>query len=349
MSGGVDSSVAAYLLKEAGYQVIGVTMELMPEEDPFLQSENAGCCGLTAAKDAGRVASQIGIPHYVFNLRKEFDEHVIAYFVRSYQEGRTPNPCIECNRHLKWGALLQRGLQIGADYVATGHYARVIRCENGRYALKTAEDGHKDQTYALYQLSQEQLSRTLMPLGEYSKEDVRRIALELGLITAKKPESQEICFVPDGDYASFIERREGAASPHGNFVDESGAVLGEHKGIIRYTVGQRKGLGISFGEPRYVLSVDPENNEVVLGANEDLMKKEVYASSVCFMGIPDLSEPVRAFAKIRYNHRAAPCLIKKTGNDEICAIFDEPQRAATPGQALVVYCDSVLLCGGTIK
>ena len=275
MSGGVDSSVAAYLLKEQGYDVIGVTMQIWQDEEQAMQEENGGCCGLSAVDDARRVAAALEIPYYVMNFKKEFKEHVIDYFVEEYQNGRTPNPCIACNRYVKWESLLQRSLSIGAEYIATGHYARVVQLENGRYTLRRSATLAKDQTYALYNLTQDQLKRTLMPVGEYTKEEVRSIAEKINFRIANKPDSQDICFVPDGDYASYIEEEAGVKVPEGNFVLTDGTVLGCHKGITHYTVGQRKGLGLALGYPAFVLEIRPETNEVVIGTKEESMTMQL--------------------------------------------------------------------------
>ena len=348
MSGGVDSSVAAYLLKKQGYDVIGVTMQIWQEEDEFVQEENGGCCGLSAVDDARRVAQMIGIPHYVMNFRKDFKDKVIDYFCEEYLNARTPNPCIACNRYVKWESLLKRCLDIGADYIATGHYSQITKLDNGRYALKCSKTQKKDQTYALYNLTQNQLSKTLMPIGAYTKDEVRQIAEEIGLLVANKPDSQDICFVPDGDYASFIENTTDQVLPTGNFVTPEGKVLGKHKGIIHYTVGQRKGLGLALGYPAFVLEIRPETNEVVIGTYEESLTYTVRANELNFMSVEQITEPVRIFAKIRYNHKGAWCTVERTGEDEIVCTFDEPIRAATPGQAVVLYDGEYVLGGGTI-
>lgn len=348
MSGGVDSSVAAYLLKEQGYDVIGVTMQIWQEEERTIEEENGGCCGLTAVDDARRVANDLGIPYYVMNFKKEFKEHVIDYFIDEYLHGRTPNPCIACNRYVKWESLLKRSMDIGADYIATGHYARIEKLPNGRYTLKRSATIAKDQTYALYNLTQEQLSHTLMPVGEYTKDEVREIAERISLRVANKPDSQDICFVPDGDYAGFIEETLQTELPTGSFVTLDGKVLGQHKGITHYTVGQRKGLGLALGYPAFVIEIRPETNEVVIGTNEDSMSYYVRANQLNFMSIEDLTEPMRVFAKIRYNHKGAWCTIEKTGTDELLCTFKEQQRAITPGQAVVFYDGDYVLGGGTI-
>ena len=359
MSGGVDSSVAAHLLLEQGYDVSGVTMMVWQEDDPYAESEGS-CCGLSAVEDARRVAYTLGIPYHVLNFRREFRHDVMEYFVREYEAGRTPNPCIACNRHVKWESLLRRSMELGADYIATGHYARVTQLENGRWTLRTADgDGStaaggfpkKDQTYALVGLTQDQLAHTLMPVGLYTKEQIRRIAKEQGLPVADKADSEDICFVPDGDYASFIEGFTGRPSKPGHFVDEEGHVLGTHKGIIHYTVGQRRGLGISAGSRIFVKELRPGTNEVVLSGNDALFSRTLRVSDISFMGIEDLKhgEKMRVFAKIRYNHRGASAIIERIGRDEILCTFDEAQRAVTPGQAAVFYLEDYIACGGTIQ
>ena len=283
MSGGVDSSVAAYLLKEQGYDVIGVTMQIWQDEDVFMQSQEGGCCGLSAVEDARRVAERLEIPYYVMNFKEDFHKYVIDYFVSEYEKARTPNPCIACNRYVKWESLLHRSLEIGADYIATGHYARIEQLANGRYAIANSVTAAKDQTYALYNLTQEQLSHTLMPVGDYTKDQIREIAAKIGLPVAKKKDSQEICFVPDQDYASFIQNETGIVAPKGNFVNTKGEILGTHEGITHYTVGQRRGLGLPMGHRVFVLEIRPETNEVVVGENEEVFAKDVVKTYVEFI------------------------------------------------------------------
>ena len=348
LSGGVDSSVAAHLLKEQGYDVIGVTMQIWQDEEQAIVEENGGCCGLSAVDDARRVAQYLDIPYYVMNFKKEFLDCVIRYFVEEYGEAKTPNPCIACNRYVKWESLLKRSLDIGADYIATGHYARVEKLPNGRYTLKKSVTDAKDQTYALYNLTQYQLEHTLMPVGAYTKDEIRGIAESLNLPVAHKPDSQDICFVSDGDYASVVERETGKKALPGNFVDLDGNVLGQHKGIIHYTIGQRKGLGIALGKPAFVVDIKKETNEVVLGSNEDTFAPALLADRINFMSIEKLEEPMEVFAKIRYNHRGAPCIIEMAGEDKVKVTFKEPQRAITPGQAVVFYKDDYVVGGGTI-
>jgi len=348
MSGGVDSSVAAWLLKESGYDVIGVTMRIWQDEDFSCQARNGGCCGLSAVDDARRVAEILDIPYYVMNFKDVFRGKVIDYFTAEYLAGRTPNPCIACNSYVKWEALLDRSMEIGADYIATGHYARVARLDNGRYAIRKSVTAEKDQTYALYGLTQSQLSRTLTPVGEYHKDKIREFAAEIGLPVAGKKDSQEICFVPDNDYGAFIERYTGQTIPKGNFVDKYGHILGHHKGIIHYTIGQRKGLGIAFGKPVYVTEIRPETNEVVLGSNEDLAKTELLADRVNYMGCDGFSEPQKVMAKIRYNHQGDDAVASVTEDGFLKVSFTRPQRAITPGQAVVLYDNDILLAGGTI-
>lgn len=349
MSGGVDSSVAAWLLKEQGYDVIGITMQIWQDEAEEIQQENGGCCGLSAVEDARRVAETIGIPYYVMNFKDVFRRDVMDYFADSYLNGRTPNPCIACNRYVKWEALLRRSLEIGADYIATGHYARIEQLANGRFAIRNSVAADKDQTYALYNLTQEQLAHTLMPVGAYEKSDIRRIAEEAGLPVAHKADSQDICFVPDKDYAAFIESYTGKSIPEGNFVTADGKVLGRHKGIIHYTVGQRKGLGIAMGQRAFVTDIRPKTNEVVIGDRAAACSAVLKADHLNFMAVNDIREERRVWVKIRYNHRGAYGTVKRTGEDELTCTFEEPQHAVTPGQAVVLYDNGYVLGGGTIR
>lgn len=349
MSGGVDSSVAAYLLKEQGYDVIGVTMQIWQDEDACTLEQEGGCCGLSAVEDARRVADVLEIPYYVMNFKDSFRENVIKYFIREYQAGRTPNPCIACNRYVKWESLLQRSLAIGADYIATGHYARVCRLPGGRYAVRNSATARKDQTYALYNLTQEQLSRTLMPVGEYEKPLVREMAQRAGLPVAQKADSMEICFVPDGDYAAFIEKETGESARPGNFVDTQGNVLGRHRGVIHYTVGQRRGLNLAMGYPVFVVEIRPETNEVVVGRLEENLSRRVYMRQINFMSEPAFDEKKKYLGKIRYNHRGAECTVERLGEDLYACTFAEEQRGVTPGQALVLYDGELVAGGGTIQ
>ena len=349
MSGGVDSSVAAWLLKEQGYEVIGVTMQIWQEQEETQQQENGGCCGLSAVEDARRVAAMLDIPYYVMNFKAEFKRHVMDYFVAEYLRGHTPNPCIACNRYVKWESLLKRSLDIGADYIATGHYAQITELENGRFAIQKSVTSAKDQTYALYNLTQDQLAHTLMPVGVYTKDEIRSMAQKIGLRTANKPDSQEICFIPDNDYAGFIEREAGDQTPSvGNFVTKEGKVLGQHKGITHYTIGQRKGLGIAMGTPVFVTEIRPETNEVVLGSNEDVYGISLYADHLNFMSISDLIGEMEVTAKIRYSHKGAVCVIEEVEPDLVKVQFKEPQRAITPGQAVVFYNGDYVVGGGII-
>lgn len=348
MSGGVDSSVAAWLLKKQGYDVIGVTMQIWQDEENIVQEENGGCCGLSAVDDARRVAAAIGIPYYVMNFKDEFQKSVIEYFTKEYLAGRTPNPCIACNRYVKWEALLQRSLSIGADYIATGHYARIEHLPNGRYAIRRSATMEKDQTYALYNLTQEQLARTLMPVGEYSKDRIREMADEIGLLVAHKPDSQDICFVPDGDYTAFIERITKNKPRPGKFIHQNGQVLGTHQGLIHYTIGQRKGLGIAYECPLYVIDKDIASNTVILGPNDALFQKALLAENCNLIAIDKLEAPLRVTAKTRYRQKDVPAVIEPLADGKIKVTFDEPQRAITPGQAVVFYDGDYVVGGGII-
>ncbi len=363
MSGGVDSSVAAYLLKKQGYEVIGVTMQIWQDEDICSMEENGGCCGLSAVEDARRVASALDIPYYVMNFKKEFKENVIDYFVSEYLQARTPNPCIACNRYVKWESLLKRSLDIGASFIATGHYASITKLPNGRYTIQKSVTPAKDQTYALYNLTQHQLAHTLMPVGDFEKGEIRAMAQELMLPVANKPDSQEICFVSDNDYAGFIQdylekEKQSSNAPltgegykgltPGNYINTAGEVIGRHKGLVHYTVGQRKGLNLAMGHPVFVLELRPESNEVVIGNSEEVFSDRLYANHLNFMSIEDLEGEMEVEAKIRYSHKGAKCTIKKSGEDEVLCIFEEPQRAITPGQAVVFYQGNYVVGGGTI-
>lgn len=358
MSGGVDSSMAAALLKEEGYDVIGVTLQIWPSAGPDVEG---GCCSLSAIDDARRVAFQLGIPHYVLNFRSIFEENVIDYFTESYLSGETPNPCLVCNRVVRWGEFLRKSRSLGAEYLATGHYAQVSRDPNsGRFLMSRPADAWKDQTYMLYTLTQDQLEHTLFPLAEYTKDRIREMAAERGLIrVARKPDSQEICFIPDDDYVSFIRERvkgQGRINP-GNFVDQQGKILGKHQGLVNYTVGQRKGLGITFGKPMFVIGFNVERNEVVLGEAPEVYSKALLATDLNWISIPELKEPITAEAKIRYKAQAAPARIIPVENPEsikgsigsvVRVEFETPQRAVTPGQAVVFYQGDLVVGGGKI-
>lgn len=338
MSGGVDSSVAAAILLEKGYEVIGLTMRLWDSDSSSLD-------------DAAFVCSKLGISHNVVDFRKEFEENVIDYFVREYTHGRTPNPCIACNKFLKFDAMLSYADELGADFIATGHYAKIEQ-QAESFLLKKSSASQKDQTYVLYSLTQNQLKRTLMPLGSITnKDEVRKIAEELGLITAKKPDSMEICFIPDNDYASFISRRTGIANVEGNFVDLNGNILGKHKGIINYTIGQRKGLGTTFGKPMFVLRIDAEKNEIVLGEKGTEFSSSLIAENINFISIAPPSGPIEVNAKVRYSAKEAGATVTPLSDGLFQVDFLSPQRAITPGQAVVLYernSDSVI-GGGIIK
>lgn len=347
MSGGVDSSVAAYLLKKAGYEVIGITMQVWQENEEFSEREG-GCCSLSSVNDARRVADKIGIPYYVMNFRGIFKEKVIDYFIEDYLDGKTPNPCVACNRYIKFDELLRRAEGLGADYVATGHYARIYE-ENGRYILEKAADDHKDQTYALYNLTQEQLKKTLMPCGDYTKDEIREIAREIGLDVANKKDSQDICFVEDGDHGNFVYSMVPEKKNPGNFVDKNGKVLGVHKGIAYYTIGQRKGLGLALGRPVFVMAIDKEKNEVVIGSDEDLMHDTLICDDVNLIMIDKLTGPVELTGKIRYAAKPARCTVYPLEDGRIKAVFAEKQRASTKGQSAVFYDGLKVFGGGVIR
>ncbi|AFS78343.1 tRNA-specific 2-thiouridylase MnmA [Gottschalkia acidurici 9a] len=350
MSGGVDSSVAAYLLKKQGYNVIGVTMQIWQDKNPDAVEREGGCCSLSAVDDARMVANKLDIPFYVMNFKDVFKKTVIDYFVEEYGKGRTPNPCIACNRYVKFEELLRRALALDAYYVSTGHYCKIIYDEDKkRYLLKKSDAKEKDQTYALYNLTQDQLAHTLMPLGEFNnKEEVRKIARELDLVVAEKPDSQEICFVQDNDYGKFIEENADYNICPGNFVDTNGNILGKHSGITNYTIGQRKGLGLALGKPAYVVDIDPRKNIVIIGDNEDVFGTELLAHDLNFISIEKLTEPMNIKAKTRYTGIETKATIFPGNDGTVKVVFEEPVRAITPGQSVVFYEEDVVVGGGTI-
>ncbi len=347
MSGGVDSSVAAFLLQKESFEVIGATMKLYNNEDIDFVSEKT-CCSLDDVLDAKSVCARLGIRHYTLNMTDDFKKEVIERFISAYQNGFTPNPCIDCNRYMKFSKMLHKAQELDIDYVATGHYARIEK-QGDRYILKKAVDLSKDQSYVLYSLTQEQLKVTKFPLGNYTKQQVREIAEENGFINARKHESQDICFVPDGDYSKFIEYYTGKTYPCGDFVDMNGKRLGEHKGIIRYTIGQRRGLGLALPASMYVVEKDVDNNKVILGFNDDLFKKEVNVKNISFTACDGLDKPERLCAKIRYNQKEQPATVTQTDENHFTIVFDEPQRAITKGQAAVLYDGDTVVGGGTIE
>ncbi len=343
MSGGVDSSMAVFLLQEQGYQVSGVTLRLCAE--PGVVCEKT----LQAERDAAAVAARLGIPHQVWEYSQHFRDTVVENFAAVYAAGATPNPCIVCNRCVKFGKMLENALVAGYDKIATGHYVRSEWDEkSGRWLLKKATDPARDQSYVLYMLTQHQLSHTLFPLGDYYKPDLRRMAEERGLVNARRPDSQDICFVPDGDYLSFLQNTMGLHCTPGSFVDEQGSVLGTHRGVAAYTIGQRKGLGVAFGEPRFVISKNAADNTVTLGSNDALFSKQLIAENANWIAIPALTEPMRVTARTRYHQRSAAATVEPYGDNGFRVLFDEPQRALTPGQAVVLYNDDIVVGGGTI-
>lgn len=346
MSGGVDSSVAAFLMKEQGCECIGATMKLFHNEDIGV-SRTKTCCSLEDVEDARLVALRLGIPYYVFNFSDDFKGQVIDRFISSYERGATPNPCIDCNRYLKFERLYERARILGCDAIVTGHYARIEQ-ENGRWLLKKSLDESKDQSYVLYSLTQDQLVHTRLPLGAMHKSKTRRIAEEQGFYNADKPDSQDICFVPDGDYAKIIELRTGKKAEPGNFIDKDGHILGRHSGIIRYTIGQHRGLGLSLSQKYFVCEIRPEDNTVVLGASEDLFHRGVKVRDMHWIAGSAPGESFRCKAKLRYRHPEQPVSVTVLENGEIRLLFDEPQRAPTPGQYAVLYDGDIVLGGGVI-
>ena len=346
MSGGVDSSVAAYLMMKRGYDCTGVTLKLFDSGESAAEKT---CCSLDDTEDARSVCLKLGIPHYVYNFKDIFDEKVIGRFIDAYETGATPNPCIDCNRFIKFGKLFQRAEELGFDCVVTGHYASVEYSEKeNRYLLKKAPDVTKDQSYVLYSLTQRQLAKTVFPLGEMTKGQVRALAEEMGFINARKHDSQDICFVPDGDYAGFIENYTGKSYPEGDFVDEYGKVLGKHRGIIRYTVGQRKGLGLALPQPMYVKEKNLKENKVVLCPNSELFSRELIADELNLIAFDKIEQPLRVSARVRYNQKEQPATVYQLDGSTIRVVFDEPQRAISKGQAVVLYDGDCVLGGGTI-
>lgn len=345
MSGGVDSSVAAFLMKEKGYECIGATMKLYDNEDIAISKEKT-CCSLDDIEDARCVARYLSMPYYVFNFKDEFEEKVINKFISTYENGGTPNPCIDCNRYLKFEKLFQRMYELGYDYVVTGHYAKVEEAD-GWFYLKKGEDETKDQSYVLYSLTQKQLAHIKLPLGTYSKKEIREIAEKQHFINARKKDSQDICFVPDGDYARFIENYTGKSYPPGDFVDVNGNAIGKHQGIIRYTNGQRKGLGVAFGQPMYVADKDIAKNTVTLCTKDELFSSDLTAVDFNWL-IPNPAKEIRCMARVRYNMKEQPATVYLQDDGTVKVVFDNPQRAITKGQAVVLYDDDIVLGGGTI-
>lgn len=347
MSGGVDSSVAAKMIKDRGYDCIGCTMKLYNNEDAGVPKTTKTCCSLDDVEDARSVAFGLGMPYYVFNFTEDFRNEVMDRFVCAYENGTTPNPCIDCNRYMKFEKLYERAVVLGCDYIVTGHYVRIEQTGD-KYVLKKALDNTKDQSYVLYSMTQEQLAHSMFPLGELKKTQVRELADSNGFINAHKADSQDICFVPDGDYAAFIRRHTGKEYPEGNFVDVEGNVLGKHCGIVNYTIGQRKGLGIAFGTPLYVKSINTKDNTVTLCDNESLFSKTLVAKEFNWISGEAPKEPVRCKAKVRYRHAEQDAIAYPLENGSVRIVFDEPQRAITPGQAAVLYDGEVVLGGGII-
>ena len=355
MSGGVDSSVTAALLKDRGFEVIGITMQIRERSGGW-----GGCCGLDSIEDARIVAAKLGIPHLVLNFRDIFRERVIANFCEEYSQGRTPNPCIRCNQYIKFDTLIKKAKELGADYIATGHYARIEERQFGvessefrgkaktQYVLRKGIDDRKDQSYVLYTMTQEQLRQTLMPLGSLTKDRVREIAEEKDLPVANKPESQEICFVRDETYGEFLKKYFPGEAEPGPIINKEGKVIGKHRGIIFYTIGQRKGIGIADGEPLYVIAIDREKNTIVVGRKRDAYDDELIADDINYIALENLRESIRVNAKIRYLHQASSAVVAPLSEDKVVVKFDKPQWAITPGQAVVFYDRDNVVGGGTI-
>lgn len=347
MSGGVDSAVAAFLMVQAGYACVGATMRLYESED-LAQPREGSCCSLEDVEDARAVALKIGIPYYVFNFKQDFSQQVMDRFVDAYEHGITPNPCIDCNRYLKFDRMYRRAKELGLSYVVTGHYAKICQGENGRWLLKKGPDPGKDQSYVLYAMTQEQLAHTKFPLGELTKDAVRAIAQAQGFVNAKKRDSQDICFVPQGDYAAFIHRRTGRDYPEGDFIDPEGHVLGRHRGLIHYTIGQRRGLGVSGGRPLYVKELRPEGNTVVLTEEQGLYEQAALAENFNWIAFDPPALPIRVKARARYHQPEQPATARVLPDGRVEVVFDRPQRALTRGQALVLYQEDTVVGGGTI-
>lgn len=347
MSGGVDSAVSAFLISQK-HDALGVTMKLHDESDNLIYGENS-CCSNQDIADAKSVCNIVGIPHEVHDFGAAFKECVIADFIDCYKNGSTPNPCVVCNKKIKFQELLKMAMKRGFDAVATGHYARIEKAENGRYLLKKAVDLTKDQSYVLYSLTQDQLAHTLFPLGEMSKAEARDLAESIGFVNARKHDSQDICFIPDGNYVTFIEKTTGETFEKGNFVDINGNVLGVHDGIIKYTIGQRKGLGLALGEPMYVAKKNLEDNTVTLARNSELFATTLTAKNINLIAYESIPSPIRIKAKIRYNQKEQPATVEQIGEDRIKVVFDEPQRAITKGQSVVLYDEDIVVGGGIIE
>lgn len=348
MSGGVDSSVAALLLKDRGYDVCGATLRLFSNEDIGLDKTHS-CCSIADVEDARSVARRLGFEHFVFNFGSLFGEKVVSRFAEQYLIGNTPNPCIDCNRFIKFDKLLDRAELLDMDYIATGHYARVEKDEkSGRFLLKKGMDKSKDQSYVLYAMTQKQLKKTIFPLGDLNKAEVRAIAEEKGLINAAKPDSQDICFVKDGDYAAFLENIYGATSKPGDFVDSKGKILGRHRGLIRYTIGQRKGLGLSFDNPKYVIGKDIKSNTVILGNERELYSNEMSVGDLNLISLENIKKPLESSVKTRYSQIEARAIVYPPEDGRALVRFETPQRAITPGQAAVFYDGDIVIGGGTI-
>ena len=349
MSGGVDSAVAAYILRQRNFACIGAMMKLYDNQnDTPLPDNYRGCCSITDAEDARAVATTLGIPFFVFNFTASFEEQVLQRFIRAYNQGRTPNPCIDCNRFMKFEKFLTRADELDIDYIATGHYAQISQDTTGRYLLKLGRDSTKDQTYVLYAMTQEQLARTQFPIGGLTKDEVRSLATNLDLRVASKRDSQDICFAPDKDYAGFIQRYTKQASNYGDFVSHDGQILGQHKGIIHYTIGQRKGLGLYGPTPQYVSAINSKDNTVVVGPEEHLFLKNLTAHDINLIPVTKLDGAMKVLAKIRYSQPATPAKIWQIDTNKLHVEFEQPQRAITPGQAVVLYDGDIVVGGGTI-